>query len=512
MSYLDIVHRRNLYEIAELDEQLRRDQATSLLQFYKGRHRSEIEALIDELMTSPRLRAKYKALIAQWNILRKVVHEVTVVGREDVEVAWQDAEPSSEGADDGAAAGSASQNAWDEWAGSARFTQALRTFFRFAELLGTVLVQPLWDERANRVFLRLLTPDLVRVFHAQGTLDATRPAMYVLETDQQRGVCEVWDVEERRYWREDSKGRVVGEVEDIAPELDDPFVAIRTGYPVGEFWYDDSSETLLVIQRQIDYLLTQLWVQLYYGQQFPIIEGAPPDPTPYRTADDGEAPDVLSTGEHFVFDVSEITYTGINAQQQPRALRFDGPDLAAVFEPAMRMIQTDVGQLEAAYGFPPGAFQIEAASAQSGISIKLKHAPLQDKYEADARLYGPTLRDLVAKVVVVWRLHGSGAPSGEFTVRIPAPEFAAVKEEELADAKERMQLGLMRPFEVVQLVHPDFDDDDVAEYLRKIAEEWELLRIVKQAMSTSRPYVPAIGASPFAEDQLEGGGEAEGEE
>ncbi len=446
---LDLVHRLNLRQIAAEEEEDRKRAADDLIGYYSGNHMPLLWAYLDRLLREGTIRETWKKLASFRNVTSRMVKAVTLIGRDPVTITFGGAE--------GGAAGSA-QAAWNVFHDAVEWPLALHTYFQYAELLRTVLVHPYWDPEAGVMAMRLLTPNLVEVRYREGNRNLRRPNLYSILVDQKNGRYEVWDLANREKWEEDANGERVQPAEPIPEEYGDPFVPIRTGYPVDSFWYEDGQQEVLSVQQRVNYMVTQRMVTLFFGGKFPIVEGA-------QSADE----------VGFVLDPSMVTYTGNDGDNKPRQLRWDGPEFAGIIDAIFSSIRDDVDALAECYGVPPGSFRVQE-SPRSGIAIELENAPARDKMRRDRVIHTPTVRAIVQKVLDVWRVHDPrGAPAGEITIDIPDPKFAQAQEAQQTLDLALIQDGLMRPVEFILTRHPDWDEAKATDYLRKCAAERRLV-------------------------------------
>jgi len=456
MSMLeDTIHRLNLAKLEAADEEARKENADQLIAYYRGQHLALLEDYLDTLLSDTTLRATYKSLAAIRNVTRATIHKVAVIGSEPVAVQWDEPEVEEGAAEDEEGQPSTDQVAWDEWADAVNWPLFLQTVIRYTELLKTVIVHPYWDEDREAVRLRLLTPNLADVYRLPENRDVARPDYYVF-ADYLGAVegmqYEVWDLVEGRTWVEDASGDLVGEIEDIPAAYEDPFVVFRRGYPLDSFWIEEGQEELLSVQRRVNYLLTASNVQVFYGHQFPVIEGA-------RHEDE----------EPIMLDPSQVTFTGAH-DGTPRHLQWIGPETKDVAEVIAAEIDTELDAVSESFDLPPGAMRATGSQARSGLSIELEHAPLRDKARRDRLIYLPTIRDLVQQIVRVWNAHGSG-PKAEFRLHIPESRYASAEAAKVERDLELIDKGLLKPSEFVMERHPDMGEDDALEYLREVAEE-----------------------------------------
>lgn len=446
---LDLVHRLNLRQIAEVNEEKRKQSADDLIAYYLGDHLPLVQRQLEKLLKEGSIRETWKTLAAFRNITARIVHAVTLVGREPIAIAFK----TDTGDPNGAA-----QTTWNTWHDDIEWPLAIGTYTQYGTLCGTVLVQPYWDEDVGAVALRLLTPNLVEVRNRTGNRDLRKPDLYSVLIDQKDGRYEVWDLQNRQKWEENANGERINPAEDVPVEYGDPFIAIRTGYPVDSFWFEGGTEELLHVQERINYLLTQRMVSLFYGGKFPIMEGS---------QGQGEG--------SFVLDISQITFTGVGDDSQPRKLRWDGPDVAAVVDAIFDTLRDELNGICEAYGMPPGSFRAQE-SVRSGVAIELESAPMRDKMRRDRVIHTPTVRRLVQKVLDIWTYHDpQGAPGGAFDIDIPEPHFAQLEQQRAMLDLADIEAGFLRPVELILQRHPDWDEAEAMKYLQKCAQERRMM-------------------------------------
>jgi hypothetical protein len=446
---LDLVHRLNLRQIAEANEEVRKQTADDLIAYYLGDHLPLVHRQLEKLLKEGSIRETWKTLAAFRNITARIIHAVTLVGREPIAITFK---TDTKGPNETA------QIAWNAWHDMVEWPLAVSTYFQYGHLLGTALIQPYWDDGVGAVALRLLTPNLVEVRFQEGNRDLREPDLYSILIDQKDGRYEVWDLKNRQKWEENANGERIEPAEDVPVEYGDPFVAIRTGYPVDSFWFEGGAEELLHVQERVNYLLTQRMVSLFYGGKFPIIEGA-----------QGQ------NETSFVLDISKITFTGIGEDTQPRKLRWDGPDVAATVDALFDTLRDEINAVCEAYGMPPGSFRAQE-SVRSGVAIELESAPMRDKMRRDRVIHTPTVRRLVRKVLDIWTYHDpQRAPGGTFDIDIPEPHFAQLEQQRAMLDLADIEAGFLRPIELILQRHPDWDEAGAMKYLQQCAQERRMM-------------------------------------
>ena len=406
---------------------MRKDEASRKLDYYNDEQASHILAMI---------AANYKNLEGRdpvsINVVKKVIKNLATVY-------LSDATRTVEGTERDRLTYSALEDC-------AALPLKMKLANRYAKLLGTILLRPVW--RGGKMDLDVLTPDVLDVITGDSPEDI-QAVMLTLYADSGKEAELQYS-----FWtpatiqRLDYRFQIISEESNPYGVL--PFVPAFSQVPT-DFWLPGAND-LMMVQDAINKRLSDIWHTLDF-QSFGVgfIKGAHKDKRPSSTVDLGPG---------------SLLFLPENGE-----VGFASPD--APVEASLAAIEFLMKQAAITNGLPAASMSLDPTE-QSGISRIVGNAELEEQRRDDIAMFAKVEQQLFGIFRTVWNVHNPTATMSEAaTLRVdfydPKPTVTAA--EQVKEWQGLLELGLISPVDILIERNPDLSRDDAKAELLRIRDE-----------------------------------------
>ncbi len=406
----------------------RKDDACRKLDFYNDEQSSHILTQIASVYKKPENINPVSV-----NITRKIIKALAVVY-------LQDAVRSIDGSKQ-------DQKIYAQVEDSASLPLKMKLANRYAKLLGSILLRPVW--RGGKMDLDVLTPDVLDVFCGDSPEDLLG-VMITLFDDSGRQTevqYSLWTPE--TVQRLDYRFNVIAEEPNPYGVL--PFVPVFSTIPTTDFWLPGAND-LMLVQDAINERLVDVWHTLRF-QSFGVcyVKGAKKDGRPTSTIDLGP---------------SAMLFLPENGE-----VGFASPD--APIQDSLASIEFLMKQAAITNGLPASSMSLDPTE-QSGISRIVGNSELEEQRRDDIAMFAKVEQQLFEVFRAVWNVHNQADKMNEAaTVRVdfydPKPTVTAT--EQAKEWQGLLELGLISPVDILIERNPDLSRDDAKAELLRIRDE-----------------------------------------
>ncbi len=412
----------------------RKDEASRKLDYFNDEQASHILAQIASAYKAPE-----KINPVSINIVRKVIRALAVVYLQDAvrRVAGTEQD----------------KKIYSTIEDSASLPVRMKLTNRYARLLGSILLRPVW--RNGQMDLDILTGDILDVFCGDSPedLQAVMITFFGDSGKQSEIQYSLWTPE--TVQRLDYRFNVVAEEPNPYGIL--PFVPAFSGVPTTDFWLPGAND-LLMVQDAINERLTDLWHTLRF-QSFGVgyIKGAK---TPGNRPGQGASTTDIEFGPGSTVILptdGEIGFASPNAPVQD----------------SLEAIDRLMKWAAITNGLPAASMSLEPTE-QSGISRIVGNAELEEQRRDDIAQFARVEQQLFQVFRVVWNTHNPTrqmSPAASLLVDFFDPKPVVTATEQIKEWVGLLELGLISPVDILIERNPDLSRDDAKAELLRIRDE-----------------------------------------
>lgn len=413
--------------------QHRKDDAVRALDLYNNDQVSHILAQIQKFYKTPE-----KISPVGINIVRKIVRALSTVY-------LQDATRIVTGSVQDQAIFSAVED-------SAALPVRMKLANRYARLLGTILLRPVW--RNGALDLDVLTPDILDVVTGDSPEDLLA-VMITLFSDTGKA-----NEIQYSFWTPETVQRLNYRFQLIAEEPNPysvlPFIPVHATPPTNEFWQSGAND-LVNVQEAINKRLTDLWHTLdFQSAGVFYVKGAKlPGNKPGVANITG-----IEIGPGSIVQLPESGELGFAAPQAP-------------VQDTLEAIEKLMKWAAITNGLPAGSMSL-TPTEQSGISRIIANSELEELRRDDIAIFARVERQLFEVIRTVWNVHNPQekiSESASLLVDFYDPKPVVSATEQIAEWKGLLELGLISPTDILLERNPDLSRADAKAELLRIRDE-----------------------------------------
>jgi len=309
---------------------------------------------------------------------------------------------------------------------------------RYLNAFNDVILQVGWDSAKEQPKLMIRQPHKTEVDYVDGEVEAVR--YFVKRIDNKVEQWAYWS-NENHYYIERAEGEdKIAPVEDN-PEMINPFgilpfVFMHNGWRDENFFDTYTGDDL--VHGTLDLSVHRTFLNhIIKSQSFKQLVGS------------GDRID--SVNGQMLDPLSILTLSGDNTEISVLDMQSNYDQLHTVIK--------DLGnELAVNYGVSPSQFRM-TSSVSSGFALQMENIKL-DKFtqeqQQDFRVYEKELFNLL---VVIGEYY-SKPLSGEFAIDFKEPTYPTDQSTQISLDKDRIDLGLTSPAEILQKDNPDLEDLD----------------------------------------------------
>ena len=407
-------------------ENLRKDEARRMLDYYSD---AQVEYILQEIHAS--YKNPEKLIPVSVNVVKKIIKALSMVYLQDAVRTVQGTEKDGE----------IFVTIEDEASLPVKMKQANR----YAKLLGTVLLRPLW--RKGKPDLDILTPDILDVFTGDSPEDirAVLVTLYDESGDVGKIRYSLWTAEE--YKLLDYRGSVLESEPNPYGVL--PFVPVWNTPPSESFWLQGASD-LMMIQNAINQRLTDLVYTLQFqGFGVGYVRGA-------GVASD----DVLSVGPGTMMTLPQDGEIGFAAPNAP-------------IESSLDAIEFLVKYAAITNGLPASTMSADPTE-ESGVAKIVGNRELEELRRDDIANFAKVEAELFNLFRIIWNFHNPTEQISQesfLTIDFYDPKPTTSATEQLKEWEGLLGLGLISPVDILMERNPDLTRDDAKARLLEIRDE-----------------------------------------
>jgi hypothetical protein len=322
---------------------------------------------------------------------------------------------------------------------------------RYARLLGSILIRPVW--RNGQMDLDILTPDILDVFCGDSPEDV-QAVMVTLFSDtglQTEIEYSLWTPEQVQ--RLDYRFSVISSEPNPYGIL--PFVPVFACPPTTEFWLPGAND-LMLVQDAINERLTDIWHTLRF-QSFGVAYIKEGDKGKHKHSRPSSTVDIGPNSLLLLPPDGEVGFAAPKAPIQ---------DSLNAIEFLMKQTAITNGLSAASMSLNP--------TEQSGISRIVANTELEELRRDDIAMFAKVEQRLFHIIRTIWNIHNPQRPMREATpLRVdffdPKPSVSAT--EQIKEWQGLLELGLISPVDVLIERNPDLNREDAKAKLLTIRDE-----------------------------------------
>ena len=407
-------------------ENLRKDEARRMLDYYND---AQLEYIIQEIHAG--YKNPEKLLPVSVNVVKKIIKSLSMVYLQDAVRSVQGTEKDSK----------IFITIEDEASLPVKMKQANR----YAKLLGTVLLRPLW--RNGKPDLDILTPDILDVYTGDSPEDiqAVLVTLYDESGDVGKVRYSLWTAEE--YKLIDSRGNILSSEPNPYGVL--PFIPVWNAPPSESFWLSGASD-LVMIQDAINQRLTDLIYTLQFqgfGVGYVRGEGVPSD-------------DILTIGPGSMMMLPKDGEVGFATPNAP-------------IESSLDAVEFLVKYAAITNGLPASTMSADPTD-ESGVSKIVGNRELEELRRDDIAIFAKVEANLFNLFRIIWNHHNPTEQISQesfLTIDFYDPKPATSAVEQIKEWEGLLGLGLISPVDILMERNPDLTRDDAKARLLEVRDE-----------------------------------------
>tara|TARA_R110002020_G_scaffold166393_3_gene354371 strand:+ start:61 stop:1329 length:1269 start_codon:yes stop_codon:yes gene_type:complete len=307
---------------------------------------------------------------------------------------------------------------------------------RYMNAFNDVLLQVSWADDKPKLMLRL--PHLTEVEYSNGHLHCVK--YYIQMLDKNTEQWAYWSADEHYYIERKGGTEKIVAVEDndemINPFGVLPFVVMHNGWRDESFFDAYTGDDL--VNGTIDLAVHLTFLNhIIKSQSFKQLVG--------------KGDNVGEMLGQVLDPLSILTLTGQNTEIQVL-------DMQSNYEQLHKVTQEMANNLAINYGISPNQFRM-SGSPTSGFALKMENVKL-DRFtveqQQDFKMYEKELYKLIQ---MVSEYYGTTI-SGDINVNFVEPTYPESEQEQMTSARERIDLGLTSPHEILMQHDPDLTAEE----------------------------------------------------
>ena len=405
-------------------ENARKDAASLKLDFFND---AQAEHILSDIQS--RYKWPEKLIPVSVNVVKKIVRALSMVYLQD---ATRDV--------DGTEQDQAIFSTIEDEAG---LPTKMKQANRYAKLLGTILLRPLW--RNGKIDLDILTPDILDVTTGDSPEDIRSVLVTLYDESGDAGQLRysLWTAEE--YCLLDCRGNVL--LSEPNPYGVIPFVPVWNSPPTEDFWQPGAND-LMMIQTAISQRLTDLMYTLQFqGFGVGYVRGVSSD-------------EVLTVGPGSMMTLPKDGDVGFATPNAPTEASLDAIEFLAKYAAVTN-------------GLPAGTMSADPTE-ESGIAKIVGNRELEELRRDDIANFAKVEAQLFDLFRIVWNFHNPGnqiSDTASLVVDFYDPKPSTSTLDQLKEWSGLIDLGLMSPVDALMERNPDLTRDMAKARLLEIAEE-----------------------------------------